>query len=117
MFFSPSCGHCHKAWPKVEEWNARYSERGLKVVAVSSGYANAQDLEFFAQDMGGNFVFPVFHDSAKVLAERMKVKSVPVFFLVDPKGNYQRWVGSLPTTLEQIENTIARNFRWRRSKF
>jgi thiol-disulfide isomerase/thioredoxin len=117
LFFSPSCGHCHKAWPVVEEWNTRYSERGLKVMAVSSGYANAQDLDFFKQDMGGSFAFPVLHDSAKALATRMKVKSVPVLFLVDPQGNYQRWVGSLPATLLQVENTIARQFRWRRSRF
>lgn len=117
FFFSPTCGHCHHAWPYVEEWKKRYGSRGLTVEAVASGYATNQDLEFLKQDMtqGAPFVFPVFHDSTKALASRMKVKSVPVFFLVDPKGRYQRWVGSFPSTLREIESTIARQFRWRRN--
>lgn len=117
FFFSPSCGHCHHAWPRVEEWAKRYGSRGLYVQAVASGYATSQDLEFLKQDMtlGQPYVFPVFHDSSKVFAARMKVRSIPDFFLVDPKGNYQRWTGSLPATLREIESTIARALRWRRS--
>lgn len=115
FFFSPSCGHCHKAWPVVEGWQKRYGRNGFQVEAVASGYANAQDMDFFAQDMGGQFVFPVFHDSSKALAGRMKVKSVPSFFLVDPQGKYHAWIGSLPGTLREIESTVARMQRWRRS--
>jgi thiol-disulfide isomerase/thioredoxin len=116
FFFSPSCGHCHKAWPVVEEWNRRYASRGLHVEAVASGYANAQDLGYFEQDMMGIFPFPVYHDTGKVLGERMRIRSVPTFFLVDPAGNYLRWFGSYPATLDAIEGTIAREFRTRRSR-
>lgn len=115
LFFSPGCGHCHKAWPVVEEWQKRYGKRGLRIKAVATGFATAEDLDFFRQDMGGSFVFPVFHDSSKALAARLGIKSIPAFFLVDPQGNVRSWVGSYPSTLREVESTIARQFRWRRN--
>jgi len=112
FFFSPTCGHCHKAWPEVEAWSREFSRRGVVFEAVASGYSTKEDLEWFEKDFGP-FTYPIFQDTAKALGSRMKVRSVPTFFLVDQYGGYRKWVGSFPATMSDIENTILHQLRWR----
>ncbi len=112
FYFSPTCGHCHKAWPEVENWNRKYSVRGFVFEAVSSGYASKEDLDWFAKDFGP-FNYPTFQDTGKVLAKFMHVQSVPMFFLIDPYGGYRHWTGASADIMDEIESTIQRELRWR----
>ena len=116
LFFSPNCGHCHKAWPVVEQWNKRYGSRGIQFRAVGSGYATRDDMDWF-EKTNGPLQWPVFHDTGKTLGDVMKVRSLPTFFLVAPDGSYRRWVGNLPGNLSEIESLMGRMLRWRKSGF
>jgi thiol-disulfide isomerase/thioredoxin len=82
-FWASWCGPCRQSFPWMNEMQARYGARGLKVVAVNLD-ARREDADKFLAEVPARFAiaFDAKGDSAK----RYAVKGMPTSVLIGPTG-------------------------------
>lgn len=110
-FWTAECSTCVVELPAFAELSKRYSENGLKVLAVNldaaeTGTKAAQDLW-----SRGQFPFPAFVDPERGLARAFGFETLPSNYVLDRKGRIafsstgaNDWLG--PETARLIEDLL-----------
>jgi|SRR5690554_1376837 len=112
--WSPTCGHCKTATPKLLEVYHKYKDQGVEVYAVNEKFENKEWLEFIREHQldfinvgdGGDFVsnfrelYDVFStpetylldENKKILAKKMSVESLDEMldFYINKKRNKKK---------------------------
>ncbi|MGV3615828.1 MAG: TlpA family protein disulfide reductase [Fimbriimonas sp.] len=88
-FWSVSCHLCHENMPAVQDWRAKYSPHGLRVVAVHMP-RDAADLDIVAakEDAAqSGIIEPCALDHSLKIADEFQNTFVPAYYLFDEQGN------------------------------
>lgn len=88
LYVSATCGHCHRAYPKVSKMVGEYKAHGLEMVVMCSGYSRNADIDDMIDDL--KIKEPFLLDKQKLFGERYGLGSVPMLLLVDSEGKYIR---------------------------
>jgi cytochrome c biogenesis protein CcmG, thiol:disulfide interchange protein DsbE len=84
-FFGTYCEPCKKSFPKLQDLSDKYSESGLRIVAISEDEAEDKDkIGPFVQTYGAKFA--IGWDENKSVARHYKPETMPSSFIVDRKG-------------------------------
>jgi len=83
VFFATWCPPCSREVPDLNNINNEYSERGLKVVAVSLDNSRSV-LPNFIQRNGINYT--VWHDGNRTAAREYEVVGIPTNILINREG-------------------------------
>jgi thiol-disulfide isomerase/thioredoxin len=108
-FWASWCAPCRKELPMLDAWNATWTGRGARVVAISID-TDAGAVRRFAKSE--NLSLPVFHDGPDGLARMLDIPSVPCTFLLDREGNVVRIVQSssaeaMAALAKNVESLLA----------
>ena len=91
-FWGTFCEPCKKSFPKLQELNAKYSDSGLEIVAISEDEAEDKDkIPGFADAYGAKFT--IAWDSRKSAAKLYNLPTMPSSFVIDRKGKVV-WVNT-----------------------
>jgi thiol-disulfide isomerase/thioredoxin len=82
-FWASWCGPCKQSFPWMNEMQARYGARGLKIVAVNLD-AKREDADKFLAEVPARFA--VAFDAKGDSAKRYAVKGMPTSVLIGPGG-------------------------------
>jgi thiol-disulfide isomerase/thioredoxin len=82
-FWASWCGPCKQSFPWMNEMQARYGARGLKVVAINLD-ARREDADKFLAEVPARFV--VAFDAKGDSARRYAIKGMPTSVLIGPAG-------------------------------
>ncbi len=82
-FWASWCGPCRKSFPWMNQMQARYGAKGLRIVAINVD-AKTADAERFLQDVPARF--EVALDPQGDSARRYELKGMPTSLLIDAAG-------------------------------
>ena len=82
-FWASWCGPCRQSFPWMNQMQAKYSAKGLKVVAVNLDAKTDDATKFLAQNPAD---FTVAFDSKGQTPKVFGVKGMPTSFLIDKNG-------------------------------
>jgi len=82
-FWSTGCRVCVKGMPALNEFNKKYEDRGLVLLAVNKGESKER-VEQFIRKL--NISYPVLLDPALIAAAKYGVTAVPTTVFIDRKG-------------------------------
>jgi peroxiredoxin len=82
-FMATWCGPCIEEMPSLQTLRERFRSRGLEVIAVSTGEAEAK-VSKFVRDL--HIDFPVLVDADEVSKSAWKIRGIPASFIVDSSG-------------------------------
>lgn len=103
-FWATWCGYCKKQLPYIEDVYERYSDSGLRVLAINAmePYDRAAS---YIEEQG--FTFPVLLDENGKVNQRYCVPALPAILFVDSKGivKYGRY-GAF-NNVEELENALS----------
>lgn len=103
-FWATWCAPCRKELAQFDRWNAEWSGRGARVVAVSID-TDARKAKRFAEDMG--LTLTVLHDGPDGLARSLDLPSVPCTYLLDRDGHVVSVVRtSTPEDLNALKTQV-----------
>lgn len=88
LYVSATCGHCHRAYPKVSKMVSEYRAHGLEMAVVVSSFSKKSDIDDMLDDL--KIKEPFFFDKQKKFGELYGLGSVPMLILVDAQGRYIR---------------------------
>lgn len=83
-FWASWCAPCRRELPLLDQWNATWTGRGARVIAISLD-SDARKAKQFAEEM--KLTLPVMHDGPDGLARKLDIPSVPYTLLLDRDGN------------------------------
>jgi peroxiredoxin len=84
-FWGTFCEPCKKSFPKLQELNAKYSDTGLEIVAISEDEVEDKDkIPAFADAYGARFT--IGWDSHKSAAKLYNLPTMPSSFVIDRSG-------------------------------
>jgi cytochrome c biogenesis protein CcmG/thiol:disulfide interchange protein DsbE len=84
-FWGTFCEPCKKSFPKLQDLNAKYADRGLQIVAISEDEVDGKDkIPSFVEAYGAKFT--IAWDEDKAAARRYKPETMPSSFVIDKKG-------------------------------
>lgn len=83
-FWASWCAPCRRELPLLDQWNAAWTGRGARVIAISID-TDARKAKRFADEM--NLKLYVMHDGPQGLARTLDIPSVPYTLLLDREGN------------------------------
>ncbi|WP_341886891.1 TlpA disulfide reductase family protein [Variovorax sp. YR752] len=86
-FWASYCGPCRRSFPWMNQMQARYGERGLRVVAVNLDSKRADAERFLAQVPAQ---FAIAYDPAQESPQRFGVKAMPSALLIGADGRVLR---------------------------
>jgi len=106
-FWTFGCYNCRNTLPSVEEWDARYRERGLTIVGVHtpelSEEYNLDNLRRAVPSLG--IKYPVVTDNDYKTWKAYNLEAWPTIFVVDKQGRI-RWEHVGEGKYEETENVI-----------
>lgn len=82
-FWASWCGPCKQSFPWMNEMQAKYSARGLQVIAVNLD-AKAEDARTFLASVPAQFT--IAYDPAGSSAQQYRIKGMPSSVLIGPDG-------------------------------
>ncbi len=82
-FWASWCGPCKQSFPWMNEMHAKYSARGLRVVAIDVD-AKTADGERFLATLPAKFA--VAFDPKGDVPKQYAIKAMPTSLLIDPSG-------------------------------
>lgn len=82
-FWATWCGPCRDSFPWMKEMQAKYKDKGLKVVAVSLDTDHALARQF-ADELSSNFL--IGYDDTGAIADLFEVKGMPTSVIIDRDG-------------------------------
>lgn len=105
VFWATWCPDCRKETPAVKALWARYRDRGLKVVAVSTGGRDTVAMVRKYLDENG-VTYPVFYDADKSASKAFGIAWIPTFFLLDGRGQVV-YKAATPPPAATVEALLA----------
>lgn len=82
-FWASWCGPCKKSFPFMNQLQSAFSNKNLKVVAISVDETEDAAVKFLKYNETN---FSVFHDPKGKLAEQFEVPGMPSSYLINPQG-------------------------------
>lgn len=82
-FWASYCGPCRRSFPFMNEMQARYGARGLRVIGVNLDAKRADAERFLAQVPAQ---FSIAYDPAQESPRRYAIKAMPTSVLIGPDG-------------------------------
>lgn len=82
-FWASWCGPCRASFPWMNEMQAKYASKGLKVLAVNLD-SNSEDARKFLQQVPAQF--QVAYDKQGDSPRLFKVKGMPTSYIIDRQG-------------------------------
>jgi thiol-disulfide isomerase/thioredoxin len=82
-FWASWCGPCRASFPWMNAMQAKYSQQGLKIIAVNED-SSRKDASAFLEKHAANF--EIFYDENGKLAKRLQLKGMPTSYLFDRNG-------------------------------
>lgn len=82
-FWASWCGPCKESFPCLNRLHARYSGKGLVILAIGVDEDAAKHKAFAEKQKAA---FPLVHDATHTAAAFFKVPTMPMSYLVDRKG-------------------------------
>lgn len=82
-FWASWCGPCKQSFPWMNDMQSRYSDKGLRVVAINVDQKNA-DAQSFLKETPASFT--VAFDSAGQTPKTYAIKGMPTSVLIGPDG-------------------------------
>ena len=84
-FWGTFCEPCKRSFPRLQELNAKYADRGLQIVGISEDEVEDRDkIPVFAKTYGVTFI--VGWDEDKAIANAYKPETMPSSYVVDRRG-------------------------------
>lgn len=91
-FWATWCPPCRASAPGIEKLYTAYAGRGFTVLGISLDSDDWDSVRSFAKEYG--ISYPILMGTEKV-ADRYKVKTIPLFVLIDREGKIRRrYLGS-----------------------
>ena len=88
-FWGTFCEPCKRSFPRLQELNAKYADRGLQIVGISEDEVEDRDkISPFAKTYGVTFI--VGWDEDKAIAKAYKPETMPSSYVVD-RGGFVRF--------------------------
>jgi thiol-disulfide isomerase/thioredoxin len=82
-FWASWCGPCRQSFPLHNKMHDKYSEKGLKIIAVNVD-ADREDADQFLLEHPANF--DVVYDPEGTLAEKFNIQGMPSAVLISRSG-------------------------------
>ena len=103
-FWASWCTPCRKAFPWLNEMQAKYQQQGLVVLAVNVDYDQSFAKEFLAEVPA---TFDIFYDSEGRVARSYQLEGMPTSFVLDRNGKViARHTGFKVEKMAQYEQKI-----------
>ena len=101
IFWATWCPYCVVEIPKVKQIHAKYSDKGLKVIAINIA-ANDPMPRVVAFQKKYELPYTVLYDADNVVSRLYGVQGIPVSIIIDKKGIIQYRGYQLPENAEQL---------------
>ena len=103
-FWGTTCAPCIEEIPWLVEFQKKYGDKGLQVVAVSMYGENAEELKPYVAQHGMEPLKVLIGSDA--IANRFSVAAYPTTFLIDRQGNFHsRHLGQI--SRQKVEADLA----------
>ena len=103
-FWASWCAPCRRELSVMDEWNAGWSGKGARVVAISID-KELRNARRFARE--NELSLGLFHDGPSGLAKTLDLPSVPCTYLLDGNGKVITMIrGSSDKDLAKIESQV-----------
>jgi cytochrome c biogenesis protein CcmG, thiol:disulfide interchange protein DsbE len=86
-FWASWCGPCKQSFPWMNEMQARYAAKGLRIVAINVDQKPAEAASFLASNPAQ---FDVIYDAAGKTPRQYAIKGMPTSVLIGPDGKVLR---------------------------
>ena len=86
-FWASWCGPCRRSFPWMQQLEAKYADRGFKIVTVNLDRDRAAAKKFL-QDL--NATFEVIYDSTGALATKYSLEAMPTSFIYGRDGKLRK---------------------------
>jgi cytochrome c biogenesis protein CcmG, thiol:disulfide interchange protein DsbE len=104
-FWASWCGPCKHSFPWMNEMQAKYKDKGFKVVAINLDQ-NSADAEKYLKDNPASFL--VAFDAKGDSPTKFKIKGMPTSYLVGPDGKVIKvHSGFRPEDKADLESAIV----------
>ena len=104
-FWASWCGPCRQSFPWMNDMHAKYSNKGLSIVAVNVDQKTS-DAEAFLKDFSPNFT--VLLDSKGKTPALYEVPVMPTSFLISPEGKVLfKHIGFQMSKMATVESEIS----------
>jgi peroxiredoxin len=108
-FFATWCSPCRQSIPHLVELNRKYGKQGLQILGLSVGEDGERAVKTFTDEFSVNYPLALVIDST---AADFGVRSVPVMFLINKKGEiaevYRGYTDGVGQSLERsIKRLLA----------
>jgi thiol-disulfide isomerase/thioredoxin len=104
-YFSSHCPHCKTTYPKLEQLHREFAGRGLQTIMVASGRNEKADIRQFMAEL--KVALPVLQDHEYRFTRTYNVPTVPMAFLISPKGEFIRY-SNVHSELNYIRTEVNR---------
>ena len=78
------CRPCRAEIPELKKLNAKYRDRGLRVVGVSIEEGSVDDVKSFVKEQKVDY--PIAYDAEEKIANLLRTNVLPTSVIVDKKG-------------------------------
>ena len=103
-FWASWCGPCRKSFPWMNEMHKKYSQQGLKIVAVNLDKDRDAIDKFLAENKAE---FTIAFDPAGNVAKRYRLVGMPSSFIIDRTGQIREsHIGFRSSEMEKMESAI-----------
>jgi thiol-disulfide isomerase/thioredoxin len=108
-FWASWCGPCRQSFPWMNEMQAKYAAKGLRIVGVNVDAKRADADEFLARTPAQ---FAIAYDRERAFAQAVDVKAMPTSLLLDQRGRVLMvHYGFAGKDREKLEAAIAEALR------
>ena len=105
-FFATWCPPCRAAMPMLGELEAKYGNKGLKVISIDREETQGL-VDDFAKEM--QYKALVLLDEDGSVAEQYKVKGLPTLVIIDQRGKVSSYqMGFAPYAMDELEGKICK---------
>jgi len=104
-FWATWCAPCRAEMPILQAVYDDLADEGLKVLAVDVGEEPAIAVSFM-RSMG--LTLPLLFDETSAVADRYRISSLPVTYMVDPEGRLSTVMRGAYTSEEQLRTAVDR---------
>lgn len=102
-FWATWCGPCNASMPRLSAWQAKWGQKGLRVVGISSEEWNVVSAHALKKHLG----YTVARDADGAIGEKYQVPAIPTLVVIDQKGVIRYVDVGAGEKLDAAERTVA----------